>query len=459
MELPEITQYHIQERCTEQSYMRGLEYFHMGAIGNPTLHDYTLSATCEGTEIEPYRVTIKLMPTGIADAYCSCPYDWGGDCKHIVALLLTYVHEPDTILSLESLFAALAEKPKSSLLQVISELLKRAPELAPIAQEYVDIPAAPARPESLPFVTIYREQIDRFLGDGFLEQHQLHHVLIQLEDLRQHAASLAQLGETERALSLLHALIYQSIERYPDTLQHSELPQFVNKCTKAFVQIIVDVQGSVALQEHCRILLRLSFDAVLVFTSLLTDFLEQLCVEVDTSELEAEIEECLDESPDRGAHVQLLLALYLESGRTEDYLQLARSEGESYRLIHRLFGLGRDDEGWKALKAFPLFVDEYWDLLQDPTCQRVPAFTETLLNLLKSRQTETAIALYQRLIEHTVLSRKRADYQEVQEYLTQLKECYQHRNREHQWSAYLTDFRTRHNRKRMLLKIIAKCAD
>ena len=163
--------------------------------------------------------------------------------------------------------------------------------------------------------------------------------------------------------------------------------------------------------------------------------------------------------PDRGAHVRLLLALYLESDRIEDYLQLARSEGEGYRLIHRLFGLGRDDEGWKALKAFPLFVDEYWDLLQDPTYQRVPAFTETLLNLLKSRQTETAIALYQRLIEHTVLSRKRADYQEVREYLTQLKECYQHRDREHQWPAYLTDFRKRHNRKRMLLKIIAECAD
>ena len=465
MELPELAQIHIQERCTEQSYLRGLDYFYDGAIGNPTLHDYTLSATCEGTEIEPYRVTVELTPTGIAAADCSCLYDWGGDCKHIVALLLTYVQEPDTILSLESLFAALAEKPKSSLLQVISELLKRAPELAPIAQEYVDIPAAPSRSESLPFVTIYREQIDRFFGDGFLEQHQLHDVLIQLEDLRQHAASLAQLGETERALSLLHALIYQSIERYPDTLQHNELPQFVNKCTKAFTQIIANAQGSVAIQEHCRILLRLSFDAEGIFTSLLTDFLEQLCVgeetswEVDTSELEAEIEEYLDESPDRGAHVRLLLELYLESDRTEDYLQLARSEGESYRLIHRLFGLRRSNAGWKALEEFPLSVDEYWDLLQDSTSQRVPAFTEKLLNLLKSRQTETAIALYQRLIEHTVLSRKRADYQEVQEYLTQLKECYQHRNREHQWSAYLTDFRTRHNRKRMLLKIIAKCAD
>ena len=459
MELPELTQYHIQERCTEQSYRRGLDYFHMGAIGNPTLHDYTLSGTCEGTDIEPYRVTVELMPTGIAAADCSCPYDWGGDCKHIVALLLTYVHEPDAILSLEPLLTALAEKPKSNLLQVISELLKRAPELAPIAQAYSEVPVAPARTEPLPFIAVYQEQIDRLFGDSFLEQHQLHHVLTQLEGLQRYAKSLAQQGEMERALSILHALIHQSIVRYPDTLQQSELPRFVNKCTKTFTEIVTHARAPIALFEHCRMLLRLSFDAELVFTSLLTDLLEQLCVEEDTSELEAEIEGYLDESPDRGAHVRLLLALYLESDRTEDYIQLARSEGENYRLIHTLFGLGQDDAGWEALKAFPLSVDECWDLLQDLTCQRVPAFTEKLLNLLRSRQTETAIALYQRLIEHTVLSRKRADYQEVQEYLTQLKECYQHRDREHQWPAYLTDFRKRHNRKRMLLKIIAKCAD
>ena len=465
MQLPELAQYHIQERCTEQSYMRGLAYFYDGAVGNPTLHDYTLSGTCEGTDIEPYSVTVELTPTGIADADCSCLYDWGGDCKHIVALLLTYLHEPDAILSLEPLLTTLAEKPKPNLLQVISELLKRAPELAPIAQAYSEVPVVPARTEPLPFIAVYREQIDRFFGDGFLEQHQLRNILSELEGLRQHATFLAQSGEMERGLSILHALIHQSIVRYPDTLQQSELPRFVDKCTKAFIQIITHARAPVALFEHGQMLLALSFDAEQVFTPLLADFLEQLCLgeeipwEGDTSELEAEIEEHLDDSPDRRAHVRLLLALYLASGRSEDYLRLAQSEDEGYRLIQTLFTLQQEDTAWEALQTFPLSVDEYWDLLQDPTCQRVPKFTEKLLKLLSSHQTETAIAVYQRLIEHTVLSRKRADYQEVQEYLTQLKECYQHRDREHQWPAYLTDFRKRHNRKRMLLKIIAKCAD
>ncbi len=437
--------------------MRGLDYFHDGAIGNPTLHDYTLSATCEGTDIEPYRVTVELTPTGIADADCSCLYDWGGDCKHIVALLLTYVHEPDAILSLEPVLTALAEKPKSNLLQVISELLRRAPELAPIAQAYSEVPVVPACTEPLPLVTGYREQIDRLFGDGFLEQGQLHHLLSELEGLRQHASFLAQSGEIERALSILHALIHQSIIRYPDTLQQSELPRFVNKCTKTFIEIVTHARAPVVLFAHWQMLLELSFDAEGVFTPLLTDFLEQLCLgERDTSELEAEIEEHLDDSPDRRAHVRLLLALYLASGRSEDYLRLAQSEDEGYRLIQTLFTLQREDRAWEALQTFPLSVDEYWDLLQDPTCQRVSQFTEKLLTLLSSHQTETALTFYQRVIDHTILSRQQRDYRKVRRYLAQLKKLYRHLDREHQWAAYLTDFRKRHARKRKLLEIIAE---
>ena len=293
-----------------------------------SLHGYTLSATCEGTDIDPYRVTVELMPTEIASTYCSCPYDWGGDCKHIVALLLTYVHEPDAILSLEPLFATLEAKPKSSLLQVISELLKHAPELVPVAQAYSNIPVIPLEPGPLPLVTAYREQIDSIFEDSFLEQSPLHQVMAQLESLRQQAESLAQLGETERALSILHALIHQSIAHYSDTAQTGELPWLVDKCTQAFTQIVVNAQEPVEILEHCQMLLRLSFDAEQVFTPLLTYFLEQLCLTQDLADLETAIEQDLDKSPDQQAHVRLLLALDFQSGQTEDYLRFSESEGE-----------------------------------------------------------------------------------------------------------------------------------
>lgn len=113
MQLPQLTPHQIRSRCTEQSFERGLEYFHAGAIGNPVLQDWRLSATCQGSYPRPYRTAVELMPTGIVSTRCSCPYDAGGDCKHIVALLLTYIEAPETIHRIGDLLATLTLKPNN----------------------------------------------------------------------------------------------------------------------------------------------------------------------------------------------------------------------------------------------------------------------------------------------------------------------------------------------------------
>ena len=357
MRLPELTPHQIRSRCTAQSFERGLEYFHAGAIGNPVLQDWTLSARCQGSYPRPYRTCVELMPTGIVSARCSCPYDAGGDCKHIVALLLTYIEAPETICRIDDLLATLALKPKSSLLQIISALLKRNPELAPIVQISTDVLNTPPSGQ-LPLVEVYKERIDQIFGPGFLEQHQLRDVLAQLDKLVQHAQSLAQVGETEFALAILHALIHQSIARYADTLQQGEVPQFVNKCTKAFVQIATKEQETLARLEHCRQLLQLSFDAEQVFTPFLTRLIAQLCLTQDTGDLESIIERHLDECLNRQAYVRLLLALYHRAGKIDAYLRLARSEGENYLLIHALFTDQKDAAAWQALQECSLSLGQ-----------------------------------------------------------------------------------------------------
>ena len=454
MQLPELALHQIRCRCTEQSFERGLEYFHAGAIGNPVLQDWTLSATCQGSYPRPYRTAVELMPTGIAATRCSCPYDADGDCKHIVALLLTYIEAPETIRHIENLLATLALKPKSSLLQIISELLKRNPQLAPIVQVYADVPDTPPHPGQLPLVEIYKARIDQIFGSGFLEQHQLRDVLIQLEKLVQHTQSLAQVGETEFALAILHALIHQSIVRYADTLQRGELPQFVNKCTKAFVQIALNGQEPLAMLEHCRMLLQLSFDAAQIFTPFLTHLIEQLCLTQDTTDLQLMIEQHLDACPNRQVYVRLLLALYHRAGKTDAYLRLARSEREYYLLVHALFTSQKDDAAWKTLQECSLSVDEHWALLKSPIAKRIPNFTDRLLTLLNHHDPNTAVPLYHKLIEQNVLTRKRENYEKVREYLTALKTLYERCHQEDQWDTYLLDFYKQHTRKQLLLQII-----
>ena len=113
------------------------------------------------------------------------------------------------------------------------------------------------------------------------------------------------LGEPELALVILHALIRQSIARYADTLQRGELPRFVNKCTKTFAQIAVNLQQPTEIIEHCRMLLELSFDGAPVFTLLLTRLLEHLCSPQASTDLQTTIEERLDESPERALYQHL----------------------------------------------------------------------------------------------------------------------------------------------------------
>ncbi|GAB4424789.1 MAG: hypothetical protein OHK0015_03990 [Chloroflexi bacterium OHK40] len=69
-----------------------MDYERRGAVGPLVLRGDLLHAEVEGSEYEPYRVTVALDAGGVRAASCSCPYDWGGLCKHIVATLLAYIH-------------------------------------------------------------------------------------------------------------------------------------------------------------------------------------------------------------------------------------------------------------------------------------------------------------------------------------------------------------------------------
>ena len=463
MQYPEITEDQIRDRCTKPVFARGEGYFYNEAIENAIFHDSTLSATCQGSEDTPYRVSVALTPTGIADAECSCPYDWGGDCKHIVALLLTYIHEPDEIHSVEPILTAMAEKPRATLLRVISELLKREPTLVPIVKTYADNAAESEfrdtpTPSASTIVasattTAYREQIDRLFGNGFLEQHQLDKVIGQLTALVRHAESLAQAGATEFALSILYAVIHQSIVRYEDTLQGPELPRFVGTCTTQFVQIADTLQELTVLGEYHQPLLELSFDAA-AFTPHLIHLLKQLCATQDTTELQTAIEQRLGESHDRQTHVQLLLYLYLNSEQIVAAFRLARREEAAAAFITLLLERQDEDTIWEALEEFSLTIEAYWDILKNPLANRIPNFTEQLLTLVERHRPETAIMLYQGLIEQVLSSRKRTDYKTVQHYLTEAQQLYQHLDQDSEWTAYLKILRERHRRKRTLLELL-----
>jgi uncharacterized Zn finger protein len=130
MHKPNLTEATIRHLTTAQSFSRGQEYFLGGAVLEIELRGDTLLAEVEGSSYEPYQITIRLDVGGVLDAYCTCPYDWGGCCKHIVAALLAYVHRPEQVTERAPVASLLADLDRGALVGLLADLVATHPHLA-----------------------------------------------------------------------------------------------------------------------------------------------------------------------------------------------------------------------------------------------------------------------------------------------------------------------------------------
>ena len=111
MQLP-ITHQSLESMATAESFARGEDYYYQDSVEELTFDGRRFTARVLGTY--PYRVEISGTPT---DTYthCSCPYDWGGICKHIVAVGLAILDDKFEDESDEYEEAVVVEEEKVSL--------------------------------------------------------------------------------------------------------------------------------------------------------------------------------------------------------------------------------------------------------------------------------------------------------------------------------------------------------
>lgn len=158
---PKITEKLIRQLSSHQSFDKGENYFRGGAIHEPVQQGDELRGYCEGSGYQPYRVTVTLDKTGVQSTHCTCPYDWGGICKHIVALLLTWIRQPDRFQDIAPTDDLLADKSKEELIALIKEMLKREPDLARL----LELPVHPDR--NMPVdLAAFRRQINYALNQS-----------------------------------------------------------------------------------------------------------------------------------------------------------------------------------------------------------------------------------------------------------------------------------------------------
>lgn len=125
--LSHLAEASIRRHTDPQSFERGANYYRHGAILNPVRQGNELRAECQGSQYQPYRVTVTLDEQGITDYECSCPR--GGFCKHVVALLLTWVHQPDEFHVMAPVDELLAKCSREELIVLVKEMIVRQPDL------------------------------------------------------------------------------------------------------------------------------------------------------------------------------------------------------------------------------------------------------------------------------------------------------------------------------------------
>lgn len=124
-----LTEKAIRQWVDQRSFLRGKEYFESGAIYDCRREGDVIKARCEGQSANFYDLNARLTGNRIDKANCDCPVGLGGHCKHMVAMLLTWIHQPHKFQEVEPLEKRLAGCSKEQLIGLIKQMLDQEPEL------------------------------------------------------------------------------------------------------------------------------------------------------------------------------------------------------------------------------------------------------------------------------------------------------------------------------------------
>ena len=88
----------IRNESSDSSYQRGKSYYLNNKVTQYVIEPvgkncYKLKASIKGTSIYKTTMTVDVARDSIIQWYCSCPYDFGGMCKHLIALGMKFHYD------------------------------------------------------------------------------------------------------------------------------------------------------------------------------------------------------------------------------------------------------------------------------------------------------------------------------------------------------------------------------
>jgi uncharacterized Zn finger protein len=364
-----LTEKIIRDRASDQSYEKGHAYYRSGAIYDPSWQSVeggiVLTAHCEGSTAPSYRLRVELDAGGVRSASCTCPYDWGGDCKHIVALLLLYLHKRDEFSEQKQVDDLLADMERNSLVALIHRLVERNPDLYDEIEMAIPIVEAGgsksgnAKKKRKTQVSeeTYRKQVRRILKQSRYDYYDDWNEPAYLDDLKgilETAKKFIEAGDAEGALIILRVLLEETLEDYEGEMDYNgDVAGFIQDLGTPMAEAILSIE----LDKKARKSLKESVEEML-------DDLEETIESSDLEVIHAVLEYGWEELPDPDEQwdeydeddwmvfdmLQVVrLNVLKRQGRSDEYLKLAQ-KADPHRYVLELFEREQVDEAIKASK-------------------------------------------------------------------------------------------------------------
>jgi uncharacterized Zn finger protein len=257
MALPKITESMIRAGAMPESVRRGEEYYREGAVSNTAIQGNLLSGECAGTYAPYYRVQVALDEAGIADASCTCLYEYGGYCKHIVALLLAYLHHPKSFTARKAPAELLTDLDHNDLIAILTKLIQEQPDLYDRIEAMTSAPSKSKKKRKKKVdIEVYRRHVLSIVHslDGMRMSEAYWHVgglANQLREVQESALKFLDAGDAEAALEILLVLLEESsrgIEYVDDS--DGELGGFVGELGTPLAEAILSMELSQVEQDR-----------------------------------------------------------------------------------------------------------------------------------------------------------------------------------------------------------------
>jgi len=250
-----ITEDFIQSSTDSGSFSRGRSYYRNGHILEPMLRGATLQAQCAGSDYEPYIVKATLVPASekgskaLAGYECNCPR--GGFCKHVVALLLTWLHKPEQFTLRPEVADLLKDKSREELQALLLQMLERRPEL----ESLLDLPLPPSGVESGGGAALtvdpkdIRRQVKMAFRNAGYEWGADRRIADDLDRLKRLGDNFARSGQWANAQAIYSAIALETAEHYGETEDEGDIAGVVEECITGMAACL-DAQASLPESER-----------------------------------------------------------------------------------------------------------------------------------------------------------------------------------------------------------------